>query len=184
MLFLALFQVHRSPTTIALATELSGMSSLRATILCSAGTAALAIAATGTLKGLWRRMCIPRTVQLVGSGDVPVSTERSGGNTLVTMDWSKVFGKLPFKIPFCSGTLCDDGTIYIADTENSCIRAVDPNGIIDTFAGTCGERGFGGDFGPANEALLNRPFGVALDADGQVYISDTYNSVIRVVEPE
>ena len=80
--------------------------------------------------------------------------------------------------------VADDGTIYIADTENSCIRAVDPDGIIDTFAGTCGERGFGGDFGPANEALLNRPFGVALDADGQVYISDTYNSVIRVVEPE
>ena len=77
-----------------------------------------------------------------------------------------------------------DGTIYIADTENSCIRAVDPDGIIDTFAGVCGERGFGGDFGPANEALLNRPFGVAIDADGLVYISDTYNSVIRVVEPE
>ena len=35
---------------------------------------------------------------------------------MVTMDWSKVFGKLPFKIPFCSGTLCDDGTIYISGT--------------------------------------------------------------------
>ena len=33
-------------------------------------------------------------------------------------------------------------------------------------------------------SLLNRPFGVEVDADGLVYISDTYNSVIRVVEPE
>ena len=77
-----------------------------------------------------------------------------------------------------------DGSVYVADTENSCIRVIDPDGIIDTFAGVCGERGFSGDTGPANEALLNRPFGVEVDADGLVYISDTYNSVIRVVEPE
>ena len=77
-----------------------------------------------------------------------------------------------------------DGTIYIADTENSCVRVVDTDGIIDTFAGVCGERGFSGDLGPADEALLNRPFGVAIDGEGLVYISDTYNSVIRVVEPK
>jgi len=77
-----------------------------------------------------------------------------------------------------------DGSVYVADTENSCIRVIDPDGIIDTFAGVCGERGFEGDHGPAHEALLNRPFGVAVDANGLVYISDTYNSVIRVVEPE
>ncbi len=77
-----------------------------------------------------------------------------------------------------------DGTVYVADTENSCVRAITTDGIIDTFAGVCGEFGYGGDFGPANEALLHRPFGVAVDLDGKVYISDTYNSVIRVVEPE
>ena len=50
-----------------------------------------------------------------------------------------------------------DGTIYIADTDNSCIRVVTPDGLINTFAGVCGERGFDGDFGPADEALMNRP---------------------------
>ena len=76
-----------------------------------------------------------------------------------------------------------DGTVYIADTDNSCIRAVSPDGTIDTFAGICGERGYSGDFGPATDAVLNRPFGVSVDLDGNVYISDTYNSIIRVVTP-
>ena len=80
--------------------------------------------------------------------------------------------------------VAQDGSVYIADTENSCVRVVDPDGMIRTFAGICGERGYSGDLGPADEALLHRPFGVAVDADGKVYISDTYNSVIRVVEPE
>ena len=77
-----------------------------------------------------------------------------------------------------------DGTVYIADTDNSCIRAVSPDGTIDTFAGVCGTPGFDGDFGPADEALLDRPFGVSVDNDGAVYISDTYNSVVRKVVPE
>lgn len=77
-----------------------------------------------------------------------------------------------------------DGSVYIADTDNSCVRVVHPDGTIDTFAGVCGQQGFDGDFGPADEALLNRPFGVSVGPDGAVYISDTYNSVIRRVMPE
>ena len=77
----------------------------------------------------------------------------------------------------------DDGTIYIADAYNHCVRAVSPDGTIDTYAGVCGEQGFDGDFGPANEALLNTPFGVEVGPDGAVYISDTYNSRIARVEP-
>lgn len=77
-----------------------------------------------------------------------------------------------------------DGTIYIADAYNHCVRAVDPDGTIQTFAGVCGEQGFEGDFGPATEALLNTPFGVEVDLDGVVYIADTYNSRVARVEPE
>ncbi len=73
------------------------------------------------------------------------------------------------------------GQLYIADTHNSCVRKVDEDGEISTVAGTCGERGFEGDGAPANEALLNRPYGVALDEDGNLYIADTHNHVIRVV---
>ena len=74
-----------------------------------------------------------------------------------------------------------DHELYIADTGNHCVRVVTPDGVIDTFAGVCGEFGYDGDGASAKDALLNRPYGVALDADGNVYIGDTYNHVFRKV---
>lgn len=76
----------------------------------------------------------------------------------------------------------DGNTLYIADTKNHCIRALDlASGVVDTFAGECGVEGSSGDKGPASAALLNQPFGVAVDVDGNVYIADTLNHVIRRV---
>ena len=75
----------------------------------------------------------------------------------------------------------DMGNVYIADTFNHRIRKVDASGIIDTIAGT-GERGFGGDGGPAVQAQLNYPGGVAVDGAGNVYIADAENHRIRVVD--
>ena len=74
------------------------------------------------------------------------------------------------------------GNLYIADTRNQRIRRVDPSGIITTIAGT-GERSFAGDDGPAVEARLDHPFGVAVDAAGNLYIADTFNQRIRRVDP-
>ena len=74
-----------------------------------------------------------------------------------------------------------DGTVLIADTENSCVRAVSPFGIISTFAGVCGQEGFAGDGGPASAALLDRPYGVEVAPSGDVYIADTHNQRVRVV---
>ncbi len=74
-----------------------------------------------------------------------------------------------------------DGTIFIADTYNHCVRRVDPQGVISTFAGRCRVRGDTGDGGPPSEALLKKPYGVALAANGDLYIADTNNHRIRVV---
>lgn len=76
-----------------------------------------------------------------------------------------------------------DGTLYIADTYNSCVRAVAPDGTIRTVAGVCGERGFSGDGEAPGGALLNRPYGIGLDEAGNLYVADTYNHRIRVVTP-
>ncbi len=77
----------------------------------------------------------------------------------------------------------DQSNLYIADTYNSCIRRVDASGIISTFAGVCQNTGYSGDGGPATQARLSRPKGVAVDTAGNVYIADTENDRIRKVSP-
>jgi len=75
-----------------------------------------------------------------------------------------------------------DGNLYFADTNNNRVRMIDLHtGIISTIAGT-GEKGYAGDGGPAALAQLDRPFGVAFDQNGDLYISDTFNSRIRKVK--
>ncbi len=74
--------------------------------------------------------------------------------------------------------ITEDGTIYFTDVHNHCVRAIAPDGTISTAVGTCGERGFAGDGGPPEQALLNLPFGVEY-RDGVLYVADTGNSVIR-----
>ena len=73
------------------------------------------------------------------------------------------------------------GNLYIADTGNHRIRRVDTAGIITSIAGT-GEAGYGGDGGPAVEALLNSPRGIAVDGAGNLFIADYENSRIRRVD--
>lgn len=76
-----------------------------------------------------------------------------------------------------------DGRLYVADELNHRVRAIDlAGGTIETVAGT-GVEGFGGDGGPAREALLNRPAGLEFDPQGRLYIADTYNHRIRRVNP-
>jgi sugar lactone lactonase YvrE len=74
-----------------------------------------------------------------------------------------------------------DGTLYIADTQNSCVRAVGADGILRTVAGRCGTRGATGDGGSPTAALLDRPYGVETDTHGNLWIADTYNQRIRLV---
>jgi RHS repeat-associated protein len=83
-------------------------------------------------------------------------------------------------------TAGSDGSVYIADTGNHSIRRVNPEGIIQTVAGRgeYSEYGFSGDGGPATEALLYNPRGVAVAPDGTLYIADTLNHRIRRVGPD
>ena len=71
---------------------------------------------SGVVPRFLRRLRIPKSVEVKDCGIVPVSTETSGGNLLVTLDWSRIWGALPFKIPFCSGVITLDGTVYISGT--------------------------------------------------------------------
>lgn len=78
-------------------------------------------------------------------------------------------------------TIGPDGALYIADTENHAIRKVDlTSGDISTAVGT-GQKGFEGDGGKAEAAKLSRPFGITFDAEGNLFVSDTFNNRVRRV---
>ena len=73
------------------------------------------------------------------------------------------------------------GNVYVADSGNNRVQRVDTSGTITTLAGT-GAWGYSGDGGPATEAQLNYPYGLALDAVGNVYIADASNNRVRKVD--
>ncbi len=80
-------------------------------------------------------------------------------------------------------TVGPDGNLYIADRNNNRIRRVGPDGIIITVAGN-GISGFSGDGGPATQAALSAPFGMAVGPDGSLYIGDRNNRRVRRVGPD
>jgi sugar lactone lactonase YvrE len=75
------------------------------------------------------------------------------------------------------------GSIYVADAGNFRIRKIDPDGVITTFAGTS-QPGVGGDGGPAREAQLTEPTGLALGSDGSLFVVDSPVHRVRVIRPD
>jgi DNA-binding beta-propeller fold protein YncE len=75
-----------------------------------------------------------------------------------------------------------DGVIYVADTWNNRVRKIDPkSGIITNFAG--GEKGFGGDGGPAAKAKFGGVYCIAFDPAGKtIYLADLDNRRIRAID--
>jgi hypothetical protein len=83
------------------------------------------------------------------------------------------------------------GNLYIADSGNNVIRRVSTNDVITTVAGDVaadqasdGLGGFSGDGGPATQARLDSPQGIALDQAGDLFIADTFNNAVREVTPD
>src|SRR5262245_4799313 len=79
-------------------------------------------------------------------------------------------------------TVDDAGNLYVADTYNHAIRKVTPEGVVTTLAGL--PHASGNADGPGGVAQFFIPFGVAVDAVGNVYVGDTANNTIRRVTPE
>jgi len=71
------------------------------------------------------------------------------------------------------------GNLYVADSPNHTIRKVTLSGVVTTIAGTPGVSGT--DDGPVATALFNGPTGVAVDANGNIYVADRDNQAIRKI---
>jgi sugar lactone lactonase YvrE len=75
------------------------------------------------------------------------------------------------------------GNLYVADYQNSTIRKIAPglgtNWIVSTLAGTAGVNGFSN--GPVAYSLFNHPYGIAVDAQTNLYVTDYGNQVVRLI---
>ena len=73
-----------------------------------------------------------------------------------------------------------EGNLYLSDSQDHRIRKIDASGVITTIAGN-GHGGFGGDGGPAEAAQLDTPYGLAIDAAGNLYVADLGNHRVRMI---
>jgi sugar lactone lactonase YvrE len=72
-----------------------------------------------------------------------------------------------------------NGNVFVADSSTSTIRMITPAGVASTFAGIPGQPGTAD--GPASQAQFNLPQGVAVDAQGNVFVADSANNTIRMI---
>ena len=79
-------------------------------------------------------------------------------------------------------TVDDAGIVYVADTGNSTIRKITPDGVVTTLAGLAGN--IGDIDGTGSAARFTFPAGVAVDGGGNVCVADTYNHAIRKITPD
>jgi len=72
------------------------------------------------------------------------------------------------------------GNLFVGDSNNNLIRKITPDGTVSTYAGS-GSKGF--ENGALTSATFNSPQGVAVDQYGRVFVADTGNSLIRMINP-
>jgi len=76
------------------------------------------------------------------------------------------------------------GNVFVADSGNNTVRKITPEGLVSTLAGTSGGgsgAGYGSSDGNGASASFRLPYGIAVDAAGNVYVSDTFNHTIRKI---
>ena len=128
-------------------------------------------------------LCIAFVSGLVGCKQELLSPSRVTDSTVVkgsdTAGLVNGTGKIvKFNHPF--GLAVDAaGNLYIADVGNNIIRKMDTTGLVSTFAGIGGVKGAAN--GLDSLATFNKPFGVATDALGNVYVADAGNNLIRMI---
>ncbi len=144
------------------------------------------------------RLSSPRGIVVASNGDFYVSERTGNVIRKVTVATGIIAAYAGIGSPGYSGdggaataaklsqpqglALAANGDLYVAETGNSVVRVVlAASGSITTFAGT-GTSGYSGDGGAATAARLRAPEAIAFNAQGDLYIADTGNNVIRRVQ--
>lgn len=124
-----------------------------------------------------------KTIALDGASKISVAENRTENSPALSSPHSDA-KEIPSEddLLFHPADIAMDGfgNAYIADQKRNQIRKVTPSGAASVFAGT-GSAGYSGDGGPASDAKLSGPMSVIVDGAGFVYIADTGNNVVRMV---
>jgi sugar lactone lactonase YvrE len=124
----------------------------------------------------------PFGVAVDGTGNLFIAD--TGNNVIRKVDSSGIvttFASDPNFSDLVSMATDKSGNLYSADDGACVIRKITPAGVISVVAGVEFNCGFNGDRIPATTALLNAPYGIAVDINGNLYIGDTGNNRIRRV---
>ncbi len=156
-----------------------------------AGTTGIFGATDGT--GTGARLNFPVGIALDAGGNLYVSDARSftirkitpagvvttfAGTAFQTGAADGTGAAARFFLPY--GVAVDgQGNVFVAEGGNHTIRRITPAGVVTTFAGTAGSPGFVNATGAA--ARFNTPFGLAVDAFGNLYVADSGNNAIRKI---
>ncbi|MGE0878254.1 MAG: prepilin-type N-terminal cleavage/methylation domain-containing protein [Acidimicrobiia bacterium] len=98
-----------------------------------------------------------------------------------TIGWADGTGTaMNFNRPY-DIAVAPSGDFYIADSDSQRIRKMTPAGVVTTVAGS---GSVGSADGTGSAASFNYPYGIAVDASGMIWVSDTYNGMIRQVTPD
>ncbi|HVW85071.1 MAG TPA: hypothetical protein VHB50_10345 [Bryobacteraceae bacterium] len=123
---------------------------------------------------------MPYSVQVDGSGRVYIGDIGTSTIRRVGLD-----GKISTYVRDFAGqnfTMDAGGAIYFADYQTDTVQKISPGGTRLWIAGN-GIAGYAGDGGPGTAAQFSHPYGVAVDASGNVYVADAANAVIRKLAP-
>lgn len=145
--------------------------------------------------GPYARFSLPADVAIDGSGNLYVAD--SGNDTIRKITANGVATTLA-GLPGSSGStdgigsmarfnnpqgvaVDGAGNVYVADTYNHTIRKITADGVVSTLAGLAGHNG--AIDGAGSAALFNRPWDVATDNAGNIFVADSYSHRIRKVTP-
>lgn len=142
------------------------------------GPAPVLLTSARTLAGFNREIGEPFGIAIFG-GDTYVS-DGDGGKIWKLLPGGG-FSVFAGGLDTPSGIAFDkNGALVVADAGSHTIKKIDSGGAISIIAGTENHAGFAD--GDARSALFNAPVGVAIAEDGKIYVADTYNDRIRVID--